>query len=56
VNLPAVLIVVVLSWICYRGIRESASLNNIMVVIKVAIILLFIVAGLSFIDTSNWKP
>ncbi len=56
VNLPAVLIVAVLSWICYRGIRESASLNNIMVVIKVAIILLFIVAGLSFIDTSNWRP
>jgi len=56
VNLPAVLIVVALTWVCYRGIRESASMNNIMVIIKVAIIVLFIVAGLSYIDTANWHP
>jgi APA family basic amino acid/polyamine antiporter len=56
INLPAVLIVAVLTWVCYRGIRESASMNNIMVIIKVAIIVLFIVAGLSFVDTSNWHP
>lgn len=56
VNLPAVLIVVALTWICYRGIRESAAMNNVMVVIKVAIIVLFIVAGMSFVDTSNWHP
>jgi APA family basic amino acid/polyamine antiporter len=56
VNLPAVAIVAALTWICYRGIRESAALNNVMVVIKVAIIVLFIVAGLAFIDTSNWHP
>jgi APA family basic amino acid/polyamine antiporter len=56
VNLPAVLIVAALTWICYRGIRESASMNNVMVVIKVVIIVLFIVAGLSFIDTANWRP
>jgi hypothetical protein len=56
VNLPAVLIVAALTWICYRGIRESASMNNIMVIIKVAIIVLFIVAGLSYVDTANWHP
>lgn len=56
VNLPAVLIVLALGWIVYRGIRESASMNNIMVVIKVAIIVIFIVAGMSFIDTANWQP
>jgi APA family basic amino acid/polyamine antiporter len=56
VNLPAVAIVVALTWICYRGIRESANMNNIMVVIKVAIIVLFIVVGLAFIDTANWHP
>ena len=56
VNLPAVLIVAALTWICYRGIRESASMNNVMVIIKVAIIVLFIVAGLAFVDTSNWHP
>jgi APA family basic amino acid/polyamine antiporter len=56
VNLPAVLIVAALTWVCYRGIRESAAMNNIMVVIKVAIIVLFIVAGVSFVDTANWHP
>ena len=56
VNLPAVLIVAALTWICYRGIRESASMNNVMVIIKVAIIVLFIVAGMAFVDTSNWHP
>ena len=56
VNLPAVAIVAALTWVCYRGIRESAALNNVMVVIKVAIIVLFIVAGLAFVDTSNWHP
>jgi len=56
VNLPAVLIVVVLTWLCYVGIRQSARLNNWMVVIKVAIIILFILVGLAFIDTANWKP
>jgi APA family basic amino acid/polyamine antiporter len=56
INLPAVLIVAALTWVCYRGIRESAAMNNVMVVIKVAIIVLFIVAGISFVDTSNWHP
>jgi len=56
VNVPAVLIVVALTWLCYIGIKQSARLNNIMVVIKVAIIVLFIVAGLAYIDTANWRP
>jgi APA family basic amino acid/polyamine antiporter len=56
VNLPAVLIVAALSWLCYVGVRESTRLNNVMVVIKIAIIVMFIVAGLSFIDTANWHP
>jgi len=56
INLPAVAIVLALTWVCYRGIRESAAMNNVMVVIKVAIIVLFIVVGLAFIDTSNWQP
>jgi APA family basic amino acid/polyamine antiporter len=56
VNVPAVLIVAALTWLCYLGIKQSARINNIMVVIKVAIIVLFIVAGLAFIDTANWRP
>jgi APA family basic amino acid/polyamine antiporter len=56
VNLPAVLIVVVLTWLCYIGIHQSARLNNVMVLIKVAIIILFILVGVSYIDASNWQP
>jgi APA family basic amino acid/polyamine antiporter len=56
VNLPAVLIVAVLTWLCYVGIRQSARLNNWMVVIKVLIIVLFILVGIAFVDTANWKP
>jgi APA family basic amino acid/polyamine antiporter len=56
VNLPAVAIVAALTWVCYRGIRGSAVMNNLMVVIKVAIIVLFIVAGLAFVDTGRWSP
>jgi APA family basic amino acid/polyamine antiporter len=56
INFPAVFIIGLLSTLLVRGIRESAGLNNIIVAIKVIVILLFIGFGLSFIDTSNWKP
>lgn len=56
VNLPAVLIILALGWICYVGVRESATANNIMVTIKVGIIVVFILASIAFIDTSNWTP
>ena len=56
VNLPAVLIVVALGWICYVGVRESSALNSAMVTIKVGVIIVFVLAGLSYVDTSNWHP
>lgn len=56
VNLPAVLIILALGWICYVGVRESSMANNVMVVIKVVVILVFICAGISYIDTANWHP
>ncbi len=55
-NLPAVLIVAAMSAVCYVGMRESAGANTFMVSLKVGIIVLFIVAGISYIDTSNWHP
>lgn len=55
-NLPAVLIVAAMSAVCYVGMRESAGANTFMVSLKVGIIVLFIIAGLAFIDTSNWHP
>ncbi|HEU4600653.1 MAG TPA: amino acid permease [Steroidobacteraceae bacterium] len=56
INLPAMLIIGAMGWVCYVGVRESSTANSIMVVIKVAVIVLFILAGLVFIDTANWHP
>ncbi len=56
VNFPAVFIIALLSTLLVIGIRESAGFNNIIVAIKIIVILLFIGFGISFIDTSNWKP
>jgi APA family basic amino acid/polyamine antiporter len=56
INLPAVLIVLALGWILYIGVKESATANSIMVWIKVAVIVIFVMAGISYIDTANWHP
>ncbi len=56
VNFPAVFIIAVTSTLLVVGIRESARFNNIIVLIKVIVILLFIGFGLSHIDTGNWQP
>jgi APA family basic amino acid/polyamine antiporter len=56
VNLPAVLITLALGWVLYIGIKESATANNIMVWMKVAVIVIFILAGMSYVDTANWHP
>ncbi|QWT21460.1 amino acid permease [Bacillus sp. NP157] len=55
-NLPAVGIVLALTWLCYVGIKESTGLNMAMVVLKVALIIVVIVVGASHIDTANWHP
>ena len=56
INLPAVLIIAAMSWLCYVGIRETANVTNIMVALKVGVIVIVVVAGLSFIDPHNWHP
>ena len=55
-NVPSILIVAVLSWLLVRGIRESSKVNFVMVVIKVAVILLFIALAVWHINPENWKP
>ena len=56
INFPAVFIVGIVSAFLLGGVKQSAIVNNIIVVIKVSVILLFIAFGLSYIDTSNWIP
>ncbi len=55
-NIPAFLIVMILTVILVRGIRESARTNNILVLVKMAAILVFIFAAASFVKPHNWHP
>lgn len=55
-NLPAVLIIILLTLVLIKGIRESASLNAVMVAIKVGAVLFVILVGMFFINPSNWQP
>jgi APA family basic amino acid/polyamine antiporter len=55
-NLPGFLVVMVLTVVLVRGIRESAGANNLMVTVKTIAILIFIVAASRYIQVSNWKP
>ena len=56
VNLPALVIVWFVTWILVKGIKEAASANNLIVVIKVAVILFVIIMGAFYIDVANWTP
>ncbi|MCL7987487.1 amino acid permease [Sphingobacterium sp. lm-10] len=56
VNLPAIIIVVLISLLLMRGTQESALVNNILVILKVAVVLVFIIIGWSFINPANHDP
>ena len=56
VNLPAFGIVMLITWLLLRGARESASVNNVMVVIKLLALALFVGAGLTAITPANYTP
>jgi basic amino acid/polyamine antiporter, APA family len=55
-DLPAMVIVAILTIVLIMGIRESSRFNNVMVAIKVAVVLLVIGAGVFFINPANWHP
>nr|HRC87518.1 amino acid permease [Thermoanaerobaculia bacterium] len=55
-NPPAVLITALVTLLLVIGIQESARVNSVIVIIKVIVVLLVIMAGVSFINTANWKP
>lgn len=55
-NLPALLIVAAIGVLCYVGIRQSASVNALIVSIKVIVILLLIAFGIQYVDPANWQP
>ncbi len=56
VNLPAIAIVLAIAALCYRGITQSAFVNNIVVTIKLVVILLFLGFALQYVNPDNWEP
>ncbi len=55
-DIPAFLIVMILTVVLVRGIRESAEANNTMVILKISAILAFVIAGAHFVNPGNWHP
>jgi APA family basic amino acid/polyamine antiporter len=55
-NLPAVGIVLALTWLCYVGITESSRANLVMVIFKVALIILIIAVGWRYVNPALWHP
>ena len=55
-DLPAVLINLLITYLVYRGTKESKNISNIMVTIKLVIIVLVIIVGFFYIDIENWTP
>jgi APA family basic amino acid/polyamine antiporter len=56
INVPAMLIVGLMTALLYVGVGESARANTIMVVLKVAVIVIFVAAGVAYVHPGNWHP
>ncbi len=56
IDVPAIVITLLITWVLYIGIRESAKINNIIVLVKIAVILLFIVLGVRHVSLANLQP
>jgi len=55
-DFPALFIVFVITWICYRGIKESRITNDFFVLLKIAILLLVVGVGAFYVKPENWSP
>ena len=55
-NLPAVLIIAIITTILVIGIKESANVNNFIVIVKVSVVLLFVAIGVAYVNPANWRP
>ena len=55
-NLPALIVLLILTWILVRGVRESAKTNNVMVLVKIGAILIFVIGAARAVKLENWHP
>ena len=56
INIPAVLIIAGITWLLIRGAKQSSQVNTVIVIIKLAVILLFITIGVNYIHPANYHP
>jgi APA family basic amino acid/polyamine antiporter len=56
INLPAIVIIAILTTMLVLGTKESARLNNVMVAVKLTVVVAFIALGMFFIKPANWHP
>jgi APA family basic amino acid/polyamine antiporter len=56
INLPAIVIIGLVTMVLVRGVSESAAVNNVIVAIKVSIVIAFIVIGARYVHPANWAP
>ncbi|MFP3726837.1 amino acid permease [Priestia filamentosa] len=56
VNLPAVIIILLITALVSYGVKESVRFNNVMVILKIVVILAFIVTGIGYVKPENWSP
>ena len=56
INLPAVFIIVLMSLLLIKGTKESAFVNGIIVAVKIAVVLTFIILGWHYINNDNYNP
>jgi len=55
-DIPALAIIAIITWLVFRGIKESRNASNVMVAIKLLVILFIIAVGVFYVDTANWSP
>ncbi|KAA1420032.1 amino acid permease [Mumia zhuanghuii] len=56
VDIPAIVISLLVMWVLIQGIKFSSRINQVVVAIKIAVVLLVIIAGIKYIDAQNWSP
>jgi APA family basic amino acid/polyamine antiporter len=55
-DIPALFIIILITWLVYRGMKESRNASNLMVIVKLAVVLFVIVVGAFYVNTANWSP
>jgi len=55
-NLPAIMAIIAVTMLLVRGVSESATVNNVIVAIKLAVVIAFIVIGVRYVHTAQWSP